>query len=198
MAKTVGFPAALKIRSPDVVHKSDVGGVRLGIQSEEEAARAFDQIGRALREADPKARFEGVTVERMVAGGVETIIGMTRDPSFGPVVLFGLGGVSVELLRDVSLRVAPLTDKDGEEMLREIRGFPLLEGYRGSAPVNQASLRDILHRVSLLALDNPEIGELDLNPVLAFPGNEPALVLDARLKLAQPAPASEPATAGAA
>ncbi|MGE5180150.1 MAG: acetate--CoA ligase family protein [Bacteroidota bacterium] len=192
MAKSVGFPAVLKLRSPDVVHKSDVGGVRLRIRSEEEAARAFDEIARALRDAEPKARFEGVTVERMVEGGVETIVGMTRDPSFGPVVLFGLGGISVELLRDVSVRVAPLTDRDAEEMLDEIRGAKLLEGYRGSPPVNRAALLDVLHKVSLLALENPEIGELDLNPVLAFPGDGPAIALDARLKLTQPAPASTP------
>lgn len=196
MAKQAGFPAVFKILSPDVVHKSDVGGVRLGIQSEEEAARTFDDLSRKLREANSKARFQGVTVERMVTGGVETIIGMTRDPSFGPVVLFGLGGVTVELLHDVSLRVAPLTDNDAEEMLREIRGFPLLDGYRGASPVNLAALRDILHRVSALALDFPEIGELDLNPVLAFPGNDPAIALDARLKLAQSsAKSSEPETA---
>jgi acetyltransferase len=197
MAKMVGFPGVMKVRSPDVVHKTDVGGVRLRIRSEEEAARAFDEIAMALREAEPKARFEGVTVERMVSGGLETIIGMTRDPSFGPVVLFGLGGVSVELLHDVSLRVAPLTDRDAAEMLREIRGYPLLEGYRGSLPVNQAAILDLLHRVSQLALDHPEIGELDLNPVLAFPGDEPAIVLDARLKLAKPAGARVPAAAGA-
>jgi len=197
MAKIVGFPTVMKVRSPDVVHKTDVGGVRLRIRSEEEAARAFDEIAMALREADAKARFEGVTVERMVSGGLETIIGMTRDPSFGPVVLFGLGGVSVELLHDVSLRVAPLTDRDAEEMLREIRGYPLLEGYRGSLPVNQAALLDLLHRVSQLALDHPEISELDLNPVLALPGDEPAIVLDARLKLAKPAGARVPAAAGA-
>jgi acetyl coenzyme A synthetase (ADP forming)-like protein len=186
MAKQVGFPAVFKVLSPDVVHKSDVGGVRLNIQTEEEAARTFDQLSRTLREAEPKARFQGVTVERMVMGGVETIIGMTRDPSFGPVVLFGLGGITVELLRDVSLRVAPLTDTDAQEMLREIRGYPLLDGYRGSSPVNQAMLRDVLHRISALALDFPEIQELDLNPVLAFPGDQPAVVLDARLKLLLP------------
>jgi len=123
-------------------------------------------------------------VERMVSGGVETILGVTRDPSFGPVVLFGLGGVSVELLRDVSLRIAPLTDRDADEMLHEIRGIRLLEGYRGSPPVNLDSLRDLLHRLSRLALENPEVAELDLNPVLAFPGDRPAIALDARLKLA--------------
>lgn len=192
-AKSIGYPAVLKLWSPDVVHKSDVGGVRLGIQSEEEAARAFDEIAAALRQAEPKARFGGVTVERMVSGGVETIIGMTRDPSFGPVVLFGLGGVSVELLRDVSLRLAPLTDIDADEMVREIRGYRLLEGYRGSPAVDVAGLHEILHRVSLLAIENPEIVELDLNPVLAFPGREPAVALDARLKVG--AAAAAPANA---
>ncbi|MGE5176735.1 MAG: acetate--CoA ligase family protein [Hyphomicrobiales bacterium] len=191
MAKAAGFPVVLKLRSPDVVHKSDVGGVRLDVRSEEEAARAFDEIGAALRAAAPKARFEGVTVERMLGGGVETILGMTRDPAFGPVVLFGLGGVSVELLRDVSLRIAPLTDRDAEEMLGEIRAAKLLDGYRGSPPVNRPALADLLHRVSRLALDVPEVAELDLNPVLALPGSEPAIALDARLKLA-------PAAAGAA
>ena len=192
-AKSIGYPAALKLWSPDVVHKSDVGGVRLGIRSEEEAARAFDEIAAALRRAEPKARFGGVTVERMVSGGVETIIGMTRDPSFGPVVLFGLGGVTVELLRDVSLRLAPLTDVDADEMVREIRGRRLLEGYRGSPVVDVAGLKEFLHRVSLLAMNHPEIAELDLNPVLAFPGREPALALDARLKVSAAAGAPVPA-----
>jgi len=193
MAKSIGYPAVLKLWSPDVVHKSDVGGVRLGIRSEEEAARAFDQIAAALKQAEPKARFGGVTVERMVSGGVETIIGMTRDPSFGPVVLFGLGGISVELLRDVSLRLAPLTETDADEMVREIRGRQLLEGYRGSPAVDVSGLKEMLHRVSLLAIDHPEIAELDLNPVLAFPGREPALALDARVKLSAAAAAPVPA-----
>ena len=206
MAKAAGFPVVLKVRSPDVIHKSDVGGVKLRIQSEEEAAKAFDEIAGALRANDPKARFEGVTVERMVEGGVQTIVGMSRDPSFGPIVLFGLGGVTVELLHDVSVRVAPLTDTDAAEMLCEIRGAKLLDGYRGAPPVNRAALWDILHRVSLLAMENQEIGELDLNPVLAFPGDAPALALDARLRRVAPAPVSsadadaagEPAPAGAA
>src|SRR5439155_1485349 len=136
VAKSIGFPIVLKVRSPDVVHKTEVGGVRLRLGSEEEVARAFDAVRTALAREKPNARFEGVTVEPMVLGGVETIAGMTRDPSFGPVVLFGLGGIAVELLRDVSLRVAPLTDRDAEEMVREIRGFPLLDGYRGAPRSN--------------------------------------------------------------
>ena len=194
VAKNVGFPVVLKVKSPDVIHKTDVGGVKLGIKTEEEAARAFDEIRASLAKAKPGARFEGVTVERMVAGGIETIVGMTRDPMFGPVVLFGLGGVAVELLHDVSVRVAPLTDRDADEMIRSIRGFPLLDGYRGAAPANISSLLDVLHRVSRLAIDMPEILELDLNPVLAFPGDTPCLALDARVKVGRVPPV--PAVAG--
>src|SRR2546430_920051 len=114
VARSIGFPVAMKVRSPEILHKTDVQGVRLDLKTDEEAARAFDEIRTALARSNPSARFQGVTVERMVVGGVETIVGMTRDPSFGPVMLFGLGGVAVELLHDVSLRVAPLTDRDAE------------------------------------------------------------------------------------
>jgi len=189
-AKSIGFPVVMKVISPDVVHKTDVGGVKLGLRSEEEAARAFDEIRTSLASAQPGARFEGVTVEPMVSGGVETIVGMTRDPSFGPVVLFGLGGVAVELLRDVSVRVAPLTDRDAEEMIREIRGHPLLEGYRGAPSMNRASLLDLIHRVSRMTTENPEILELDLNPVLVFPGDKPCVALDARLRIHAPGAAA--------
>ncbi len=197
VAKSVGFPVAMKVKSADVIHKTDVGGVRLGIKSEEEAARAFDEIRAALMKAKPGARFEGVTIERMVPGGIETIVGMTRDALFGPVVLFGLGGVAVELLHDVSVRVAPLTDRDADEMIRGIRSYPLLEGYRGAPPANTESLLDLLHRVSRMAIEQPEILELDLNPVLVFHGSTPCVALDARLKLGRPTagPAPEPALA---
>ena len=193
-AKQIGFPVAMKIKSPDVVHKTDVGGVKLNLHTEEEAAKAFDEIRVALAQKKPDARFEGVTVEPMVSGGIETIVGMSRDPLFGPVVLFGLGGVAVELLRDVAVRVAPITDRDAEEMLAEIRGAPLLDGYRGAAPVDKASLLDLIHRVSRLAADHPEILELDLNPVVAFPGGKSALVLDARVRAGVPARATAKAS----
>jgi acetyltransferase len=190
VAKSVGLPVAVKVRSPEVLHKSEVQGVRLDLGSEEEVARAFDQVKSALARANPNARFEGVTVEPMIRGGIETIVGMTRDPSFGPVVLFGLGGVTAELLRDVTLRVAPLTDRDAEEMVREIRGFPLLEGFRGAPPANLPALVDLLHRVSRLATEVDEIAELDLNPVVALPGSAPCVALDARVRLVQAAKAA--------
>jgi len=206
VAKSVGFPVVMKVRSPDVLHKSEVQGVRLSLKSEEEAARAFDEIRTSLGRANPKARFEGVTVERMIQGGVETIVGVTRDATFGPVVLFGLGGVTAELLRDVSVRVAPLTDRDAEEMVREIRGFPLLDGYRGAAKANVASVVDMVHRVSRLATEQEEVAELDLNPVVVFAGDAPCVALDARVRLQAAASATAgrpaagsppPATAGA-
>jgi acetate---CoA ligase (ADP-forming) len=185
VAKSVGFPVALKVRSPGVVHKTDVSGVRLDLRSEEEAARAFDEIRLALARANPGAKFEGVSIERMIRGGIETIVGMTRDPLFGPVVLFGLGGVTVELLHDVALRVAPLTDRDAEEMVREIRGYPILDGYRGAPKANLVSVLDLLHRVSLLTTEQEEIVELDLNPVVVFAEERPCVALDARVRVAR-------------
>jgi acetyltransferase len=183
VAKSLGFPIVMKVYSPDVLHKTDVQGVRLNLKTEEEAARAFDEIRAALARQNPGARFQGVTIERMVQGGVETIAGVTRDPTFGPIVLFGMGGVSAELLRDVSVRVAPLTDRDAEEMVREIRGFPLLDGYRGAPKANVASVVDLLHRVSKLASEQDEVAEMDLNPVLVFQGDAPCVALDARVRL---------------
>jgi len=131
----------------------------------------------------------------MVTGGIETIVGMTRDPLCGPVLLFGLGGVAVELLRDVSVRVAPLTDRDADEMIRGIRSYPLLEGYRGAPPSNTASLLDLLHRVSHMATEHPEVLELDLNPVLVFPGAANCIALDVRIKVGRVEPGPEPETA---
>ena len=195
VARSIGFPVAMKVRSPEILHKTDVQGVRLDLKTDEEAARAFDEIRTALARSNPSARFQGVTVERMIVGGVETIVGMTRDPLFGPVVIFGLGGVAVELLHDVSLRVAPLTDRDAEEMLREIRGFPILDGYRSTPKSNVPSLLDLIHRVSRLASDQEEVAELDLNPVVVFPGEAPCVAVDARVRLQAAAGAPGAATA---
>ena len=197
-AKSIGFPVVMKLRSPQVVHKSDVGGVRLNVRTEEEAAQVFDEFRALLKKANPEAQFEGVSVERMVAGGVETIVGMTRDPAFGPIVLFGLGGVAVELLHDVQVRLSPLTDTDATEMVQGIRGYPLLNGFRGAAKANEASLLDLLHRVSHLASEHPELLELDLNPVLALPGDAPAIALDARVRLGAPEAGRAPESKAAA
>ncbi len=180
-AKEIGFPVVLKIVSPDVVHKSDVGGVIVNLRSEEEVKRAYDKIIENVRSHKPNAKIEGVLVQEFAPSGVEVIIGLIRDPQFGPTVMFGLGGVFVEIFRDVSFRVAPLSDLDAEEMIKEIKSYKILAGYRGSPPVDIDSLKDALIKVGQIGLDVEEISEMDLNPVIAYP--EGIKVVDARIIL---------------
>ena len=181
-ACALGFPVALKIVSRDVIHKSDVGGVRLGVRSAAEARAAFDEIMAAVASHAPNARVDGVLVQRLVQGGHETIAGVVRDPTFGPLVMFGLGGVFVEVLRDVVFRIAPLDRRTANEMVRGIRGLGILTGARGTEPADLAAIADVLRRLAQLALDQPEILELDVNPLLAQGGG--AMALDARVRLA--------------
>ncbi|MHB1863098.1 MAG: acetate--CoA ligase family protein [Gemmatimonadaceae bacterium] len=181
-ACALGFPVALKIVSRDVIHKSDVGGVRLGVRSAAEARAAFDEIMAAVASHVPDARIDGVLVQRLVQGGHETIAGVVRDPTFGPLVMFGLGGVFVEVLRDVVFRIAPLDRRTANEMVRGIRGLGILTGARGTEPADLAAIADVLRRLAQLALDQPEIVELDVNPLLAQGGG--AVALDARVRLA--------------
>ena len=183
-AGELGYPVALKIVSPQITHKSDVGGVKLGLANAEEVAAAFDEIVAAAKAADPKATIEGVSVQRMAEPGVEVITGMTTDPQFGPVLMFGLGGVLVEVLKDVAFRVVPLTKRDAGQMIREIQGFPLLEGHRGRQPADLEALESLLLQLSSFIEAHPEIAELDLNPVFAYPNG--ALAVDARVALAEP------------
>ncbi len=178
----VGAPAVAKVVSPDVIHKSDVGGVILGITSSVGAERAFNEIRRNLNEHAPNARFYGVLYQSMVPEGLEVIVGARRDPTFGPVIVFGLGGVLVEVLRDVSIRIAPLTPCDAYEMLSEIRGSRLLEGYRGMPPRDREALAGVILKIARLMLDLPQVRELDLNPVMAY--ERGAAVADARVIVA--------------
>lgn len=179
IAQDLGFPVALKISSPDIFHKSDVGGVRLGLDSAEAVEKAYHQVLDAVRRARPGARVGDVLVTRMAPPGLEVIVGMNRDPQFGPVILFGLGGITVEIYRDVSLRLLPLTRDDALAMIREIRGYELLAGFRGQPPADEEALADCLLAVADMAESHPEIVELDLNPVFAFPDG--VLVIDARI-----------------
>ena len=165
----LGFPVVAKIASRRVQHKTDVGGVRLNLPNEDAVRRAFDDIVARAKQAGVPRRMDGVLIQPMITGGVETMIGVAADPLFGPLVGFGLGGIHVEVLGDVRFRIAPLTDRDADELLHEIRGFPLLEGYRGHPAADVDALRDVLLRVSRLADEVPEIAELDLNPVIALP-----------------------------
>lgn len=181
ISRQLHFPVVMKIASPDIVHKNDVGGVKLGIRTALQAGKAYDEIMASVKARQPAARIQGVTVQKMARPGVEVIIGMSTDPQFGPVIMFGLGGVWVELIKDVSLRIAPLTARDAREMISEIKGYPLLTGYRGQPPVDLGSLEDCLLKISAFAEKNPEVRELDLNPVFAYPDG--ALAVDARVIL---------------
>ena len=181
LSRQLGFPVVLKIASPDVVHKSDAGGVRLGLKTASEVGKAYDQILLAVRGKNPEARIQGVSVQKMARPGVEVIIGMSKDAQFGPVLMFGLGGILVEVLKDVSFRLVPLSRRDAAEMLREIKGYPLLEGYRGQEAVDISYLEELLLKVSNFVEQNPEIRELDLNPVFAY--SDGAIAVDARVIL---------------
>ncbi len=181
LSKQLGFPVALKIISPDIVHKNDAGGVKLGLKTAAVVGKAYDEIMSATSQKYPKASVHGVSVQKMAKPGVEVIIGMSKDAQFGPVLMFGLGGVWVEILKDVSFRIAPLTKRDAREMITEIKGYPLLTGYRGQEPVDIARLEDFLLKVSDFVELNPEVKELDLNPIFAY--KDDAVAVDARVIL---------------
>ncbi len=179
LCERIGFPVAMKIVSPDIVHKSDAGGVRLNLLSAEDVRKAY----RSMVETFKYQHIEGITIQRMAAPGIEAIIGVTRDPSFGPLIMFGLGGVFVEVLRDVSFRILPITEKDAAEMIEEIRGSDILKGYRGR-PVDLKSLQQLLLKISRLVDENPEIHELDLNPLFLY--SEGYIAVDARMFVREP------------
>jgi acetyltransferase len=177
--------AAMKIVSPQILHKTDVGGVRLGLRGAEDVARAFMEITSSVRRLAPSAWIAGVSIQEMVTGGRELIVGMSRDPQFGPLLMFGLGGIYVEVLKDVSFRVAPVSRRDAEEMVREIRAWPLLAAYRGSEPADEGAIVEALIRVSRLSCDFPEIQELDINPLLVLPKGKGIRAIDCRMTVAE-------------
>jgi len=179
-ARETGYPVALKLESPDVMHKSDVGGVRLNLDTDDEVKNAFDEMTGSVRQKHPQWKVRGVTVNAMAPPeGIEVIMGMVRDPQFGPMLLFGLGGVLVELVQDVSTRLLPVTRQNALEMMQEIKGAVLLDGYRGRPAVDKQALADMLLKLARIAGNHEDIVEMDLNPVIAFP--EGALVVDARI-----------------
>jgi acyl-CoA synthetase (NDP forming) len=183
LAHVIGFPVVAKLASTSVQHKTEAGAVRLNLTSDSLVRRAFTDIMGAARKLAPADEIDGVLIQSMIEGGVETMIGVSDDPSFGPLVAFGLGGIHVEVLKDVGFRVAPLTDRDADELLYGIRGLPLLKGYRGHPPADIDALRELLLRVSQLAVGVPDIEELDLNPVIALPPGLGCRIVDARIKV---------------
>jgi acyl-CoA synthetase (NDP forming) len=180
-AREVGFPVALKVVSPDITHKSDVGGVKLNLTTPDEVKAAFDEIIAAAKRAQPDAKVDGVSVQKMARPGIEVIMGMSQDAQFGPVLMFGLGGILVEVLKDVSFRLVPITPRDARQMVQEIKGRPLLEGYRGQEPADVEALEKLLLRLSDFIEKHPEIAELDLNPIFAY--KDGAVAVDARIIL---------------
>jgi acyl-CoA synthetase (NDP forming) len=184
-ARTVGFPVALKLASREIIHKTEFGGVQLNLQDEGAVRRAFAHITDQLAKQKLSHVVDGMVVQPMISGGVELMVGVSQDPSFGPLIAFGLGGIHVEVLRDVCFRVTPITDLDAAEMIRNIRGYRLLQGYRGHSPADIPAIENLLLRVARLVEDVPEIGELDLNPVIALPPGGGCQVVDARIQVSQ-------------
>jgi acetyltransferase len=181
VAEEIGYPVAMKIASPDILHKSDIGGIRLGIADEGQLVDAYEDILAHVRSRMPDAQVWGVEVQQMVPGGTEVIIGVNRDPTFGPLLLFGLGGVYVEVLKDVTFRLCPVTQEEARTMVSEIRSFMLLRGARGRPPADVDALVDVLVRTSRLAIDFPEILELDINPLIVRERGAGALAADIRI-----------------
>ena len=182
LAEEIGYPVVLKVVSPDVIHKFDVGGVVLNLKGPEEVRKAFYQILENVRRNMPNAKVLGVTVQEMAPPSTEVIVGAIRDPQFGPALMFGMGGIFVEVLKDVTFRIAPITIEEAKEMIAEIRAYPLLKGYRGMPPADIEAIAQILVNTSHLMMENPEISELDLNPIIVYENG--AKTVDARIMLA--------------
>lgn len=184
IAKRIGYPVALKIDSPGIIHKTDANAIRLNIRSETELIQAYQDVIANSNKYDPKADIRGVLVQEMIEGGREVIVGMSRDPQFGPVVMFGLGGVFVEVLKDISLRVAPLTRRDAEEMVREIKGYKILKAFRGKSEADLEGIIDTLLKVSKLSMDLGDvITEIDINPLIVLDRGKGVKVVDALVVL---------------
>lgn len=181
-AKRIGYPVAMKIISPDVVHKIDVGGVKLDLNSDQEIRLAYDEILSSIKACLPNARIDGVLLQEYVTGGTETIIGIHRDPKFGPLLMFGLGGIYVEAYRDVSFRLAPIRELSADNMISQIRGSKILEGFRGQPPADTKAIAECIERLSQLSIEVPDIEELDVNPLVAF--QKGCKALDARVIIA--------------
>ncbi|MGI0070149.1 MAG: acetate--CoA ligase family protein, partial [Nitrosopumilaceae archaeon] len=182
-AKKIGYPVVMKIASPQIIHKSDASGVRVGLKTPQEVKKAFKEIVKNAKKYDKKATIKGVLVQEMVKGGKETIVGSKQEPGFGPVVMFGMGGIYVEVLKDVTFRIAPITNSEADEMISSIKTNKLLQGVRGEKPSDLQKLSECIQKISQLVTDFQEIKELDLNPVLVFETGKGCKVVDVRIGL---------------
>ena len=179
--KEINFPITMKIVSPDIIHKTDAGGVKIGLKDEKEAKLAYQEIIFKAKEYNKEAQIFGVITYSMVPKATEIIIGMMKDPHFGPVIMFGLGGIFVEILKDISFRILPIKERDAREMITEIKGYKILKGARGNPPRDIQAIEEVLMKVSQLTMENPEINEIDLNPIFVF--EKGLQVVDARMIL---------------
>jgi len=180
-AEETGYPVVLKIVSPDVIHKFDVGGVILNLKSSKEVRDAYNRILVNVKKYKPDAKIVGILVQEMAPPSTEVIIGATKDPQFGPALMFGFGGIFVEVLKDVAFRIAPITRSEAQEMITEVKAYPILRGYRGQPPTDINAIVEILLNTSKLVMDHPEIKELDLNPIMVY--KKGAIIVDARIIL---------------
>jgi acetyl-CoA synthetase (ADP-forming) len=180
-ANEIGYPLVLKIASSDIIHKFDVGGVMLNLRNQAEVKDAYNQILANVKRHKSDAKIIGIVVQEMVAPSTEVIVGATKDPQFGPALMFGLGGVFVEVLKDVTFRIAPITEEDAREMITEVKAYPILKGYRGQPPADIEAIVKILLNTSKLVMDHQEIKELDLNPIIVY--EKGAKTVDARIIL---------------
>jgi acyl-CoA synthetase (NDP forming) len=181
LAEQIGFPVVLKIVSPEIIHKSDAGGVMVNLKDAIEVQDAYRKILENAKKYNSKARINGVLVQEMAPQSTEVIVGAIKDPQFGQTLMFGLGGIFVELLKDVTFRIAPITRQDAEEMITEVKAYPLLKGYRNTPPADINDIVTVLLNTSKLIMDYPEIKELDLNPVMTY--EKGAKTVDARIIL---------------
>ncbi len=184
VAESIGYPVAVKLFSPTITHKTDVGGVILNLKSAAEVRKAFNQIGDSLDKISRKSEMKGVTVQKMLSGGVELIVGITQDKNFGPLIMFGLGGIYAELFKDVNFRIHPLTDVDAKEMISSFKAHKILDGWRGAPPSDIPATEELLLRISAMIEDIPEIQEMDLNPIMAMEMGQGCYVADARISIA--------------
>ena len=183
LANKIGYPVVLKIISPQIIHKSDVGGVVIGLKNDTEVKKAYDRIIEKVRVKMPNVKVEGVLVEKMYPSDVEVIVGMVKDPQFGPAIMFGLGGIFVEILKDVSFRIVPVSEEDAREMIQEIKAYPILAGARGRAQKDINAIMKIILKVSELVSRYERINQLDLNPIFVYEKGKGAIAVDARIIL---------------
>jgi len=180
-AEAIGFPVVLKVVSPDIIHKSDVGGVIVGLKSAREVRDAYKRILENVKKHRADAKIVGILVQEMAPASTEVIVGAIKDPQFGPALMFGLGGIFVEVLKDVTFRVAPINEDEAREMITEVRAYPLLKGYRNLPPADIEAIIKILLNTSRLVMENEEIKEVDLNPIMVY--EKGAKTVDARIIL---------------